>query len=404
MPATVASWVATFTSYMFINGLSSTALCLGGLAANVSGRTVEPLITIISAEFAVGVATAALLTSAYALPFALGQPLLGPLGDIYGRPRMLKISLWLLAAALLIASIAPSFELLAVARFCAGLAAGGVVPACMATIGDACPPERRQVVISTFVTMGLLAQIFATSASGLVGEMLVWRYVVFATAVIAILGAAAATAILKTPPTAKTQNFSLSLAASGYRDVFRNPKAVLCYTTVFLEGVALYGIMPYVAEIFRQRGLGGATEAGIVIGAIGVGGLLYVATLSLLLRRFKRHQFMAAGGLLMTVGPLTLAAGTTWIYAAGAFGVTGLGFMLLHNSIQTEVVDLAPAARQSAYSLHAFSFFSGQATGPVLFGIGMVNFGASTSLLISAVILAFTGIVISKVFQRIGAT
>jgi predicted MFS family arabinose efflux permease len=159
--------------------------------------------------------------------------------------------------------------------------------------------------------------------------------------------------------------------------------------------------MPYVAEIFRQRGGGGATEAGIVIGAIGVGGLLYIGFVSMLLRHFNRPQFMAAGGLLMMTGPLLLATGIAWPLVAAAFGVTGFGFMLLHNSIQTETVDLSPAARQSAYSLHAFSFFAGQAAGPPVVGIGFAAFGHRLSLLMSAAVLGATGLIISYLFRRI---
>jgi predicted MFS family arabinose efflux permease len=205
----------------------------------------EPLVTVVSADLSVSIASAALLTSAYALPFALGQPLLGPFGDIHGKSLVLKISVSVLACALLLAAIAPTFELLALARFCAGLAAGGVVPACMATIGDAYPPQRRQVAISTFVTMGLLAQVFATSASGLVGAALGWRNVLWGTALIGVIGAAAAVSALPLSATKRDQRFSFGLVSSNYRLVFRNPKAILCYTTVFLEGVALYGIMPY---------------------------------------------------------------------------------------------------------------------------------------------------------------
>lgn len=376
------------------------ALCLAGLAANVSGRTVDPLITVISAEFSVGVATAALLTSAYALPFALGQPLLGPFGDIYGKPRLLKISLWALTASLLICALAPAFEVLAAARFAAGVAAGGVVPACMATIGDAYPSERRQMAISTFVTMGILAQIFATSASGLVGDALGWRYVLLGTALFALTGALAATAILRNAAAADRPAFSVGLAVANYKQVFRNPKALICYGTVFMEGVALYGVLPYVAELLRRGGAGGPTEAGVIIGAIGVGGLAYIALLALLLKRFDRPQFMAAGGVLMTAGPIALALSAPWTGTAAAFAVTGFGFMLLHNSIQTEVVDLAPTARQSAYSLHAFSFFSGQATGPVVFGLGLATIGASTTLMFCATALAATGVVVSMLFRR----
>ncbi|MBX9760681.1 MAG: MFS transporter [Beijerinckiaceae bacterium] len=377
------------------------SLCLAGLAANVSGRTVEPLVTIISAEFSIGVATAALLTSAYALPFALGQPVLGPFGDMVGKARILRFSLWALTGALFLAALAPTFEMLAAARFCAGLAAGGVVPACMATIGDSYPPERRQVAISTFVTMGLLAQIFATSASGLIGEALGWRAVLFGTAVMGLVGALAATFVLRAAPPDKPQRFSVGAAAANYRIVFRNPKAILCYATVFLEGVALYGIMPYVGDILTRQGAGGAAQAGMIIGAIGVGGLVYVALVAQLLRRFNRRQFMAAGGAIMTVGLITLAMGPPWQASAAAFAVTGFGFMLLHNSIQTEAVDLAPGARQSAYSLHAFSFFSGQAAGPPVFGAALALMGDRLALLASAIVLATTGFIISSLFERL---
>lgn len=376
------------------------ALCLAGLAANVSGRTTEPLITIIASDLSVSISTAALLTSVYALPFALGQPLLGPLGDIYGKALILKRSLLALAISLLVAAFAPTIEILAAARFCAGLAAGGVVPACMATLGDAYPPEKRQQAISIFVTMGLFAQIFATSASGLVGEAYGWRSVLLGTAAFGVIGVIAAWSVLTSVGTTR-QSFSVKLVIANYRSVFENPKAVLCYSTVFLEGVGLYGLLPYVGAILQERALGSAREAGIIIGALGIGGLVYVTLVSALLKKFNRTHFMAAGGLLMVPGPIALAFMPSWIMIAICFGVTGLGFMLLHNSIQTEAVDLAPNARQSAYSLHALCFFIGQATGPIWFGLWHSGFGFALPTVLSGVILLTTGLIMAKLFARL---
>lgn len=376
------------------------ALCLCGLAANVSGRTIEPLVTILSVEFSIGVATAALLVSAYAMPFALGQPLLGPLGDIFGKAIMLRISLWTLTFCLLLAAFAPNHETLFVARFCAGLAAGGTVPACMATIGDAWPPEQRQLAISRFVTMSLLAQIFAASAAGALAEFTSWRFVVAGSAAFALLGALAATFLIRTQPMETKQNYSIGLAAAGYRSVFRNPRAPVCYGTVFLEGVFFYGILPFIAAIFAARSHGGAFEAGLVIGAVGVGGLVYIALVRRLLRHFSRPQFMAAGGAIMAAGPITLGLGLGWQANAIAFAMTGFGFMLLHNSIQTEVVEIAPAARQSAYSLHAFSFFTGQAAGPALFGAALAAMGAPLASILFGCMLAATGFAAAFFFAR----
>jgi hypothetical protein len=74
--------------------------------------------------------------------------------------------------------------------------------------------------------------------------------------------------------------------------------------------------------------------------------------------------------------------------------------MMLHNSIQTEVVELAPGARSSAYSVHAFSFFTGQACGPVVFALGLHAIGAGPILVLHMVVLAVTGITVSRLFAR----
>ncbi len=110
---------------------------------------------------------------------------------------------------------------------------------------------------------------------------------------------------------------------------------------------------------------------------------------------------MAVGGPVMAVGLLTLAAGAPWQATAAAFAVTGFGFMLLHNSIQTEAVDLAPGARQSAYSLHALSFFSGQAAGPPAFALVAANAGDGSALVVSAFVLAATGLTMAFLFARL---
>jgi len=75
--------------------------------------------------------------------------------------------------------------------------------------------------------------------------------------------------------------------------------------------------------------------------------------------------------------------------------VLGFGFFLLHNSVQTEVTELAPSARASAFSLHAFSFFLGQA----VYGLALPAMGATISFAIGAAILAATGVVASRLLR-----
>jgi len=80
--------------------------------------------------------------------------------------------------------------------------------------------------------------------------------------------------------------------------------------------------------------------------------------------------------------------------------VLGFGFFLLHNSVQTEVTELAPSARASAFSLHAFSFFMGQALGPMAYGLTLPFIGATASFLLGAAALVATGVTASRLLGR----
>ena len=72
------------------------AVC--AFASGFGMRIVDPLILPISAQFSVTPATAALLTTAYALPYALAQPFLGPLGDRFGKVRCMQVCVTAMAA------------------------------------------------------------------------------------------------------------------------------------------------------------------------------------------------------------------------------------------------------------------------------------------------------------------
>ena len=374
------------------------SLC--GLAATVSSRSIDPLVSLIASEFAVPATTAALVSSFYALSFALGQPILGPLGDAFGKTGMLRVYLWLLAACLLGTAFAPTFHALLALRFCSGLAAGGVIPACMASLGDRFAGSDRALAISRFVTAGLIAQILSASLSGLVASLLGWRSVFLAAAVVAASSATLTTFYLHVPPR-DLAKFSFRSAVANYRAVFRNPRAPLCFGTVFLEGVALFGIMPFIAEMLLLRNIGGTLQAGIIIGCMGVGGIIYSVFLPALLKRASKFTLLGSGGFLAAVGPLTLAFSPNWPVIAVGFVIAGFGYMLMHNCIQSEAVELAPASRVSAYSMHAFSFFTGQSLGPLLAGFWLQAFGSTSMLMTSAAVIAGTGFSMARAFIRL---
>ncbi len=373
-----------------------------GVASAVANRAVDPLLTSVARDFMVPITTAALLSSAYALPSALGQPLLGPIGDHYGKTRVLRICLWVMALAITACVFAPALESLLGLRFISGLAAGGVTPVAMAIIGDRVAPQHRQMAIARFLTASLTGQIFGASLAGILADSFSWRGVFVLMAAPALLAAIGATLVFReTQPSRAKERFQVSNAIESYRKVFGNPKSFYCFGGVFVESIAMFGVTPYIGEMLERNALGGPTQAGLVLGGIGIGGVTYGLTLKYILPHLARTTMMQIGGLVSVLGLGSLGLGMPWGVTMVLFAVSGFGFMLMHNSIQTEVADIAPDARASAFSMHAFSFFSGQAIGPVIFGFGLHTVGPSI-IVLNMAMLAATGLVVGHLFKRAG--
>src|SRR4029453_12032967 len=154
-----------------------------------------------------------------------------------------------------------------------------------------------------------------------------------------------------------------------------NPRAKFCFAAVFLEGVAVFGLFPFVSLILFTAGEPRASIAGIVIGGFSIGGVVYSLLVRLLTRRWQPRSLMIGGGAISALAFLLIAANPPWPLQLAAFLVLGIGFYSLHGSIQVEATELSVSARGAATSLHSSFFFLGHATGPVLYGLAFAQLG-----------------------------
>ena len=377
------------------------ALGLTGFAAALATRLADPLVPLISAGFSVPVETVALLATAFSVHYALTQPVLGALGDAKGKARVILICMGLEAASLVASGLIDSIAGLFILRAITGLTAGGVIPLSLALIGDRTPLEGRQVAISRYLLIVILAQMFGAPLAGWLSHEIGWRGVFIAaglfTAGLAII---AARPLLKggQPP---SMAFSLATMRAGYALVLANPKARICYGAVFTEGIAIFGLFPFVAPLMMANGMGGPTEAGFVLGSFGLGGLAASLLTQFLFRRLGSAQLMRGGGLLIATGLGIWMLAANWPVGAAGFGLIGFGFYMLHPGLQAQATELAPSARGSAVALHAFSFFVGAAAGPALTAMMLGRLGVAPVVLIDAALIVMLGFYVPWALARI---
>lgn len=363
-------------------------LGLAAFAGALSVRATDPFVPTIAAEFATSTDRVALLATAFAIPFAAIQPILGPVGDALGKRRIIRLALLLLSVFALLAPLAPDLTTLTVLRALTGAAAGGIMPLTLASVADAVPMAERQVALSRVVVFSIAGQIAGGALAGVLAPVLGWRGVLALCGGVALLTAVLLFLIPFGGPREPRRRFEPMQAMRRYRMLLGMPAARLLFLSVFVEGMLVFGTFPYLAPVLQARGLGsgeGASlEAGLAVAAFGGGGFVYAALARSLLHRLGQARMVRLGGVIAGLALLGFgfAPAATLFIAAGL--VLGTGFYMIHNSIQTRVTEVAPEARGSAVALHACHFFGGQSLGPVVVGLAIGGFGAPAAFTLAA--------------------
>jgi len=174
----------------------------------------------------------------------------------------------------------------------------------------------------------------------------------------------------------------------------------------FASGITVAWILPislaYIGDVVpyeqRQQLLGRflaaqvlgqmfGQAAGGIVGDYFTGGLIYAATVKPLMRRLGQTGIANTGGALMGLSFLTLAIEPVWHLAPLATLGIGLGFFMLHNTLQTEGTQMTPEARGTSVALFASMYFIGQTVGVALAAPVMDRYGAAPLFLFAAAML-----------------
>ncbi|WP_306216127.1 MFS transporter [Actinoplanes sp. RD1] len=167
-------------------GLLVLYLALGGLAFAVLQSLVSPALSTIGRELEVSTGDVSWVVTAYLLSASVLTPILGRLGDMAGKRKVLIAVLAILAAGTVVAALAPNLAVLIAGRVLQG-AAGAILPLSIGIVRDELPRER----VAT--TVGLISAIFGVGAgigivaAGPIVEHLSWHWLFWLPLVLVIV-------------------------------------------------------------------------------------------------------------------------------------------------------------------------------------------------------------------------
>ncbi|HEV3373313.1 MAG TPA: MFS transporter, partial [Xanthobacteraceae bacterium] len=312
----------------------------------------------------------------------------------------MNFCLLVVGLAALVSAVATSFPLLVAMRVVAGCVAGGLFPIALALIGDLVPVRQRQVAIGRLLAVALAGNLMGASIAGVITDLVGWRGVFGTFGLFAVIITATAYWALRGQDEGKHPPFRLASVVAGFRSVFADPRAKVCFGSVFLEGLFIHGVFPYVALLLLATGEARASIAGLVIAAFGLGGVVYSILVPVLVARVAQRWLMIIGGCVAAGMLVMIALNLPWYEQIAVYGTLGFGFYLLHGSIHVHVTELSQTARGAATALHSSTFYLGQAMGPIYYGFTFSHGEVGLSLVAGALVVVAVGLVCARLLRH----
>lgn len=295
---------------------------------------------------------------------ALGQLVVGPLSDAFGRRLPLLIGIGVHVLASVFCVIAPNLAVLGALRVLQGLGAAAASVVALAVVRDLFEGMAAARILSRLMLVIGVSPILAPTIGGALLNWTSWRGVFVALTLIGIMIMAGTALILpETLPRERRRNGGLRGTVRDYGRLFTDRAYV---GLILVAGLSLAAVLAYVSgsSFVLENQFGLSEQQFAYVFAAGAVGLIGATQLNLrLLRRWSPLQILA-GSLIVAL------AASSVLMVLAATGTGGLLGVLIPLWVVLTMVGFAmPNAPALALSRH------GEAAGTAAALLGAVQFG-----------------------------
>ncbi|MDN5895111.1 MAG: multidrug effflux MFS transporter [Nocardioides sp.] len=310
------------------------------------------------------------------LGLAVGQLIIGPLSDAFGRRRPLLVGLSVHALASVLCAMAPSVEMLAGVRLVQGFAGAAVTVTAMAMVRDQFEGIAVARLISRLMLVIGLAPMLAPSLGSVVLQWSSWRgiFAVLAAAAVLLVGLAFV-GLRETLPVERRQPARIRSSLRTYRSLLSDGTFV---ALALIGGLMMGAMFTYIsgASFVLQDGFGlSATQFAVVFGVNALALVIASQVNPILLGRFRITSVMTSAASVALLAALALVF-------AGVTGIGGLAGVLVPLTVILACAGLNnPNVPALALNRH------GEAAGAAAAVLGCMQFGVGG--LVSPLVGAF---------------
>ncbi|MCI2420566.1 MFS transporter [Saccharopolyspora sp. K220] len=362
-------------------------LAVGTFVLGVDGFVLPGLLPPIAADLSVSVAAAGQLTTAFAVTYAVGSPIIATATGRMDRRVVIGVGMGTFLVGMVLQAAGPSYVVVLVGRIIAALGAAAFQANAFAVAGVLSRPERRARSFAMVGAGSSLASVLGVPLGLLIGQWVGWRGAMWT--IVALAAVAAVLAAVGVP--------SVTLPATSLRSrvsVLVNPRILVLLVVSALVLAPSYLVSSYAAAV-----VGVSTSASsAVLVALFVFGAGFFTGNRLVGRFADRFGSLATliAALAVTIcTTAALSAVAHWfvptLVALFALGLVGsFLFITQQNRVFVAGGDVAAVALGLNGSMNYVGTAIGAAVGGVVLSLAGVRWLAPAAAVVAAIVVGIT--------------
>nr|WP_309487192.1 MFS transporter [Bacillus sp. ISL-4] len=350
------------------------ALFAGGFCTFAILWGTQPLLPEIAKEFQISPAVSSLSQTSTTITLAISLLIAGTLSEIYGRKRVMTISLVASSMLAVLTGFMPNLDLLITCRILLGITLAGLPAVAMAYLGEEIDPKSLGMAIGLYISGNSFGGMAGRIISGILTDYFGWRIALTGIGIVSFAATFIFWSFLPQSTNFKVQTFNVKQFGLGLFSHFKTPSLIHLFLIGFLLSAGFVSLYNYIGfQLINPPYSLSQTLVGFIF-IVYIVGTISSTWMGMLADHYGKGRMLQVSIIILMLGVCITLDLNLWIKIFG-IAIFTFGFFASHSIASSWVGRLAAQNKAQASSLYLFSYYFGGSIAGTASGTFYSNFG-----------------------------
>lgn len=374
------------------------ALFAGGLCTFAILWGTQPLLPEIAKEFNLTPAQASLAQTSATISLAVSMLIAGSLSNMFGRKKIMLISLIVSSILAIVIGFVPNFTTLLVVRILQGITLAGIPAVSMAYLGEEMEPSSLGMAMGLYISGNTIGGMGGRVIGGILTDMFSWKIALMGVGVFSFIATVIFWMMLPESKNFQSQKMNVKKIFTSLIRPFKIPGLLYLFAVGFFLPAGFVALYNYIGfELIQPPYLLSQTLVGFIF-VVYLVGTFSSTWMGMLADQYGKRKILKLSILIALVGGLATLNINIWLKILG-IAIFTFGFFAAHSIASSWTSQLAAHEKAQAASVYLFFYYVGGSVGGTVTGTFYKNYdwiGVVALIVILSLISLFAAVKLGK--------